>query len=106
MTQPRSLLDIISRRGGALDELVRCAARTDRLGRRVAALLPAEVGDHVLSASVQEDVLVVITDASAWAARVRFEGTTLVERIRAGGVSCRALRVKVRAPMDPRERDG
>ncbi|MBA3562547.1 MAG: DUF721 domain-containing protein [Gammaproteobacteria bacterium] len=98
MSRPRSLLDIINRRGSALSELARRAAVMDRLGRRVVALLPAPVSPHVVSASLQDGVLVVITDSPVWAARVRFEGASVLEGIRATGADAQKLVVKVRAP--------
>lgn len=98
MSRARSLFDIINKRGSALGELARRAADMDRLGRTVAALLPASAGAHVLSASLQDGVLVVITDSPAWAARVRFEGSNLLNGVRAAGAEAQKLVVKVRAP--------
>ncbi|MGH8495320.1 MAG: DciA family protein [Gammaproteobacteria bacterium] len=96
MSRPRKLFDIISERGSALGELARRAADMDRLGRTVASLLPDPVGSHVTSASLHDDVLVVITDSPAWASRVRFEGNSLLEGIRAAGADAQKLVVKVR----------
>jgi hypothetical protein len=99
MTGPRSFLDIITERGTAIDELVRRAEHVNRLGRAVATLIGMPVGPHVVSASLHDDALTVITDSPVWAARLRFESERLLNGLRESAIAdVHRLTIKVRAP--------
>ncbi|HUO82866.1 MAG TPA: DUF721 domain-containing protein [Gammaproteobacteria bacterium] len=96
---PRSLLDIMTQPGTALDELVRRAEKVDRLGRAVATLIGEPIGAHVVSANLRDDALTVITDSPVWAARLRFESERLLNGLRESAIAdVHSLTVKVRAP--------
>ena len=68
---PKSLTDLLH--CGALGELTAEAQRRRGLTQRIRALLPADEAAHLVSASTDsEGELVLVMDASVWAARVRY----------------------------------
>ena len=73
---PRSLADLLH--SGNLGELAAEAQRRRGLTDRVRALLPADEAAHLVSASTDsEGELVLVMDASVWAARVRYRAESL-----------------------------
>jgi hypothetical protein len=64
-----------------LEQLAKRAAAAESLTAIVRRELPAPVGEYVVSASRREEDLVVIVDSAAWAARVRYAGPRLRERL-------------------------
>jgi hypothetical protein len=72
---------------GRLGELVREAERRRGFTGRIRARLPADEGEHLVSAAENDaGELVLVMDSSVWAARVRY---------RAAELGVRRLRVKV-----------
>ncbi|MFO1394844.1 MAG: DciA family protein [Steroidobacteraceae bacterium] len=71
--------------GGALEQLAKRAADVETLAAFVRGALPAPLGDHVTAATRRDTDLVVTVDSAAWAARVRYAGSTLRERLAAAG---------------------
>lgn len=73
---PKSLTDLLQ--CGALGELTAEAQRRRGLTQRIRALLPADEAAHLVSASTDsEGELVLVMDASVWAARVRYHAKRL-----------------------------
>ena len=73
---PKSLADLLE--SGALAELAAEAQRRRGLTDRVRALLPADEAAHLVSVSTDsEGELVLVMDASVWAARVRYQAKRL-----------------------------
>lgn len=73
---PQALADLL--RAGPLGELAAEAQRRRGLTERIRALLPADEAAHLVSASTDsEGELVLVMDASAWAARVRYRAKQL-----------------------------
>ena len=63
---------------GNLGELVAEAQRRQNLTERIRDLLPADEAAHLVSASTDSGgVLVLVMDASVWAARVRYRAENL-----------------------------
>jgi len=81
----RSLAELLN--AGGLKDLATEAERRRGLTERVRALLPSEEAAHLVSATTGAGgELVLVMDASVWAARVRY---------RAGRLGAERLRVKV-----------
>lgn len=78
--KPKLLGELLA--GHSLSTIVERAAETDRLTRRVRAILPPETAAHVCGANLRDDRLVVIVDRAVWAARVRFEAPALRRGLR------------------------
>jgi hypothetical protein len=94
----KSLAESFTPRLKALAERAQAVAT---LTRRVREALPADIADHVISASYRADELIVLTDSSAWCAQVRYAETDLRERLVAQGLPAfEKLRVRVRAPVN------
>ena len=73
---PKSLTDLLQ--CGALGKLTAEAQRRRGLTQRVRALLPADEAAHLVSVSTDsEGELVLVMDASVWAARVRYHAKRL-----------------------------
>jgi hypothetical protein len=71
-------------RSGELGELARRSREREATTRSIRGLLPPDEAEHLVSASLTADgVLVVAMDSSAWAAKVRYRREMLgVERLR------------------------
>ncbi len=81
---------------GELGEIVGRAAEFARLTEALAAALPEDLREGLIAASVRPDgELVVIGRSPAWAARLRYEGTALLEAARQNGEQATNLRVRV-----------
>jgi len=72
---PKSLKDLLA--GRSIAALAERAAATNRLARRVQALVPADIAPHIVGANLREKRLVLIVDGPAWAARIRFESPAI-----------------------------
>ncbi len=70
--KPQSLKSLLKNSGSALARVAVDAAAHERLSRQVRGLLPAELGNHVLSVNMRDKTLVIITDSAAWATRIRY----------------------------------
>ncbi len=97
--KPELLKDLLTGSGG-LAGLVKRAAATDRVARRVQSALPEEVSAHVIGANIRENRLVVIVDGAAWAARVRFEAARLKQALaETEELTIERVSVRVRPPL-------
>ena len=82
-----------------LDQLAKRAAAASSLAALVRRELPVPLGEHVVSASRRDEDLVVTVDSAAWAARVRYAGPRLKERLaELGEPVAGKVRVRVRSP--------
>jgi hypothetical protein len=79
-----------------LARLAEKAAAAASLTTKVRQSLPDALRAHVLSAARRGDDVVVIVDSAAWAARVRYAGRRLIERLAQDGeVVTGKVRVRV-----------
>jgi hypothetical protein len=81
LTMANSLKPLFGGPLPGLEQLAKRAAAAESLTAIVRRELPAPVGEYVVSASRREEDLVVIVDSAAWAARVRYAGPRLRERL-------------------------
>jgi len=89
-----------------LEQLATRAAAAESLTATVSRELPAPLGAHVVSAARRDEELVIIVDSAAWAARVRYAGPRLKERLAELGEPVGGkVRVRVRRP-GPRPESG
>ena len=85
--------------GGALEQLARRAAEVDALTSLVRRSLPDPLGPHVVSSTRHGEDLVITVDSAAWAARTRYAGAGLLERLAAAGQAVPGrVRVRVGRP--------
>ena len=86
--------------GGALEQLARRAAEVDALTALVRRSLPDPLGPHVISSTRHGLDLVITVDSAAWAARTRYAGAGLLERLAAAGETVPGrVRVRVGRPV-------
>ena len=86
--------------GGALEQLARRAAEVDALTALVRRSLPDPLGPHVISSTRHGQDLVITVDSAAWAARTRYAGAGLLERLAAAGETVPGrVRVRVGRPV-------
>ena len=82
-----------------LERLAKRAAAAQSLTAIVQRQLTEPLGAHVVSAARREEDLVVVVDSAAWAARVRYAGPRLKERLAELGEAVTGkVRVRVRRP--------
>ena len=99
--KPTLLKDLL--RSQSLADLAERAASTDALARQVQAILPSDVAGHVVGANIRDNLVVIIVDAPAWAARVRFEASSICRVLRdQHEIDVASVRVRVR-PLDSRQ---
>jgi hypothetical protein len=79
----RDLKPLFSDLDGSLLELARGASRAGAFASLVRQSLPEPLRAHVVNATRRGDDLVVIVESAAWAARVRYAGPALRERLEA-----------------------
>lgn len=71
------------------------------LENRVLSLLPPEFAPHCRVAGLTGGRLLLVADTPAWAARLRFQGTHLVQHLgRVGTVTVRTVQVRIIPPVD------
>jgi hypothetical protein len=93
---PKSLSELIFQPGSALNRLAQEAEGKAELAATLRAGLPGALAEAVRSASVRDDgTLVVMTPSSAWAARLRFESTTLLAACRERHPQAQRVEVRV-----------
>jgi len=74
------------------------ARATVDLTSKVRDALEGDEKHHVISASYQDDTLVVTADSAAWCPQIRYAQTALLEKLRAAGeTQFTKLKVKVGA---------
>ncbi len=91
------LQDLLKRSGnGELETLVRRAQRLDSLASALCRALPEELSGDIVAANVRENgELVVVCRSSARAARVRYEGETLLAAASSAGESVTRVSIRV-----------
>jgi hypothetical protein len=96
--EPQSLKDLLA--GNDLARLVQRAHEASELDAQVRALLPEDLAAHVTGAVLHDETVVILVDSAAWASRLRFHVTELVQSLapRYDGAVAR-IRVKVRPPL-------
>ena len=93
----KKLGHILSRPDGPLAGLVERARAMETLTAAVRAALPEEARPHLLAAAQREDgTLVLVTESSAWAARLRFSSDEVRAAARRYGVPAESVSVLVR----------
>ena len=81
---------------GDLENIVQTAQYMDRLTTALRAGLEPDLADNVIAASVRDgDELVVIASTSAWASKLRFDESRLLEAARGAGADVEYCRVTV-----------
>jgi len=81
---------------GELGDIVRRAHEMGELTRILAEALPDEAAGAIVAANVRPDgELVVIAASPAWASRLRYESSCLLDAARAAGVEASSCRVRV-----------
>jgi hypothetical protein len=74
------------------------ARATVDLTSKVCAALEGDEKHHVISASYQDDTLIVVADSAAWCPQIRYAQAALLEKLRAAGeTQFTKLKVKVGA---------
>jgi hypothetical protein len=99
--KPKLLKDLLCSQ--SLAALAKRAAATDTLARQIQAILPPDVASHVVSANIRDNLAIIIVDGAAWAARVRFESSSICRVLRdQHEIDVASVRVRVR-PVDSRQ---
>ncbi|HYW02693.1 MAG TPA: DUF721 domain-containing protein [Gammaproteobacteria bacterium] len=89
-------------RDGRLARLTERVAALRALEPAVSAVLPAALHPHCRLANVRGGVVVLSVDGPVWAARAKYLGPALLERLRSDhGLHARELRVRIDPPAAP-----
>jgi hypothetical protein len=93
----KKLGDLLSRPDSPLAALVERARALETLTAAVRSALPADARAHLVSAAQREDgTLVLVTESSAWASRLRFAADEAIAAARRYGASVQSVSVLVR----------
>ena len=93
--KPTLLKDLLD--SHSLADLVKRAASSDTLARQIQSILPSDVASHVVGANIRDHLVVIIVDGPAWAARVRFEASSICRVLRdQHEIDVASIRVRVR----------
>ncbi|RMF95558.1 MAG: DUF721 domain-containing protein [Gammaproteobacteria bacterium] len=80
---PKSLSDLVTKRGGAIERLAAAAAGRLALGEHLRSSIEPALAAHLRGANLREDgSLVVLADSPEWATRLRFESSRLLAACR------------------------
>ena len=102
MTNPRTIKELLESPKKALELLRVSAARAEGVLEEVRGTLPGPLAEHLLAASFEEGVLVLVADSGAFATRLRYAAAQSREALEARlGVSLARIRLKVRGRPDP-----
>ncbi len=94
--EPKSLSALFCDAESPLQDLAQRAAKRLDLTEYLRSCLSPALGDHVLATNLRDDnCLVVLTDSPEWAARLRYEGSTLLSRCREKYPSTARIRFNV-----------
>ncbi|RXZ44508.1 DUF721 domain-containing protein [Crenobacter cavernae] len=88
-----------------LSELAGQAQQLMRLDAAWRRLLPDALAEASQAVCINGDALVVFAANSAVASRLRFMEATLLPRLAEAGYPARVLRIRVAAPLAPRQRE-
>lgn len=98
-TMGRDLKPLFAELDGSLLELARAAGTVDAFASLVRQSLPEHLRSHVVTAARRGEDLVVVVESAAWAARVRYAGPRLRDRLEATGAPVTGkIRVRVGRP--------
>lgn len=86
--------------GSLFADLERRAQATVDLAARVRSALTGPEKDHVLSASYQDQTLVIVVDSAAWSSHIRYAQDELLARLRAAGET-QFTKIRVRVGQAP-----
>jgi hypothetical protein len=100
--QPKSLLEIVNSPGSGIGALAASAQSRVDLADHLRGSLPRSLAAHLLAANVNSEAcLVVLCDGPEWAARLRYESTTLLSRCREWHASAARVRIRVASDAGP-----
>jgi len=89
----------VNNAGSGIGALAASAQARVALADHLRGALPAGLAAHLLAANVDaENCLVVLSDGPEWAARLRYESTTLLSRCREQHAA--TVRVRIRVASD------
>ncbi len=99
MSLPRSLKEVLSGAPG-LAGLLGAARRAGQYHQMVQQRIGEPLKQHCRVATLRGEVLVLLADSPAWAARLRFEAPALLERLATEPAlrGVKAIQVKVSVP--------
>ncbi len=98
---PKPLTELLRNASATQQQLVSKAARLQKMQTRLHQLLPTDLAAHVQVANLRGDRLVLTADASAWASRLRYLSTDLLQQLRSDGWRCQRIDIKVAALHAP-----
>ncbi len=84
--------------GRQLGDLLDTLRQQQRLLSQVRAQLPAPLDAHCLAAQCSKHRLVLYSDSSIWANRLRFELPALLERLRQQGMELDDWQIRIQPP--------
>jgi len=82
MSTVKSVNQILSKPGSALDAIVARATQLRQLTQMVQQLLDAPMNQHVYVANVRDNTLVIGTDSSVWHTRIKYLAPMILEHIK------------------------
>lgn len=75
-------------------------AQQQRLLRLIKSVLPAEIAAHVQHCVINEQALLLYTDAATWASQIRFfHGDILNKLVASGQQNIKRIQVRITLPM-------
>ncbi len=97
-SEQHTLQDVLHRSESNLGQLVAKAQQWAQLNEQLHEILLPEIALHASVSYVEEGILVLVADSSAWATRLRFETPRLLSHFRTHTTLCglKSIQVKVR----------
>lgn len=99
---PRRVKDLLSR-NPQVSNLLKELSQQQTLLKTVLTLLPPPLDQHCLAVQLKERKMLIYTDSSAWASRLRFHSRELSRDLATNGVPIQKITVRV-SPQSPGRR--
>jgi len=95
---PEEINSILAHKTDTVSALYHHALKLIELQNQLKALIPAPLDEHVTIANCRNGILTVHTDSAAWAARLRFEVPSMLEKLNdiSPDAHLQTIRIKVR----------
>ena len=88
-------------KGSVIQKLLSKSHEQQVLLRQVRSQLPAPLNEHCVAAVIKARRLLIYTDASIWASRLRFSSRDLLRQLAGNGINLEKITVRVMLSKSP-----
>lgn len=99
LKDPVHISEVLHNTSSGLAEVVRRANTLAAITEKLKSVLPESLKPHLVSVNLRTDTLILIVDAAAWAARLRYLESEIRSHLaKDQGIGIKKIEIKVRPP--------